>query len=80
MSKIRLTKEEALEAADTGTFIKSIPWKWGTIDQYTFERDNSKYLIEIHCHSSEGWQIEDGVNAMKVQPIIKTVVEWEEIE
>lgn len=74
--KIELTKQEAYDAYESGKVVGTMPWRWGTRKLVVFERDGKHFQAEFECHSEEGLQVYDGVEAIEVVPREKTITEW----
>ena len=75
-NKITLSKEEAIEIIEESIPVSTGTWKWGSLENYVFEKDGSHYMFSLPIHLQEGWQLDDTVMATKVKPVVKTITEW----
>lgn len=76
MNKITLTKEEATDAYEGGKVVATEPWRWGTRKSVVFRRDGKDWMVEIECHSQEGIQVHDGIEAIEVKPEERRTIAW----
>lgn len=55
-------------------------WRWGTAHTYIVPADGKHYEVYLRFHCEEGYQDEDEVEGIEVEPYTVTETKWRRVK